>query len=147
MAGKYAFSLNGEHYRGSFESRDEALREAISAARRSVDTPLSVYVGRRVPGDVKASGHARAVLANMTARARDEYGDAGASYLAGITKPQIEKLDEALQMVIQGWLQQNELAPTFSKIEAIGEYPVPATSGERAIGEYSEVQEIGSAEE
>ena len=147
MAGKYAFSLNGEHYRGTFVSRDEAVREAIIAARRSADTPLSVYVGRRVPGDVKASGHARAVLANMTARAREEFGDAAGTYLTEVTKPQIAKLDEALQIVIQGWLQQNELTPNFSKIEAISEYPVPVTSGDRAVGEYSEVQEIGSAEE
>jgi hypothetical protein len=147
MAGKYAFSLNGEHYRGTFSTREEAVGEAIAAARRCDDTPLSVYVGRRVPGDVKASGHARAVLANMTARAREEFGDAAGAYLTDVSKPQIEKLDEALQIVIQGWLQQNELMPTFSKIEAISEYPVPVTSGDRAVAEYAEVQEIGAAEE
>jgi hypothetical protein len=144
MSDKFAYSLNGEHYRGAFGSREEALSEALEAARRPSDTPQTVYVGRRVPADSKAAGHARAVLANMTARAREEFGDAASSYLTGLSKQQIENLDESLQLVILGWLQRNELTPAFFKIEAIGEHPVPRWTADRADDEDGEVHEIGS---
>ncbi|MDP9173072.1 MAG: hypothetical protein M3O30_04295 [Planctomycetota bacterium] len=148
MIGKYTFSLNGDQYLGAFESRSEAVCEAIKAAHRAAQSPATVYVGRMVLGDPKSGGHARAVLANMGARAREEFGDAGSHYLAGLSKPQIESLDEAIELVITGWLQRNELMPTFFKVEAIGEYLVPAEmsvshSGNSVNGE---VQEIGSGD-
>ena len=146
MSGKFAYSLNGEHYRGAFASREEAAAQAIEAAQRADETPPTVYVGRRVPADPKAAGHAPAVLANMTARAREQFGDAASSYLTGLSKQQIEELDEALELVILGWLQRNDLTPAFFKVEAIGEYPVPSSSEQRPIGEYQEVQEIGCGE-
>lgn len=140
---KYAYSLNGEHYSGSYSTRDEALAAAIDAAQRGEVTPQTVYVARRVAADPKASGHARAVLANMSARARDEFGDA--SYLAGLSRQQIENLDKSLELVIRGWLEHNELIPVFSKVEAIGQYPVPNTSTQHAEDDSLEVHEIGVA--
>ncbi|HEY1923304.1 MAG TPA: hypothetical protein VGG44_11190 [Tepidisphaeraceae bacterium] len=144
MSDKFAYSLNGEHYRGAFNTREEAVSEAIAAARRCSDTPQTVYVGRRVPGDCKAAGHARTVVTNMAARAREEFGDDASSYLNGLSKQQIENLDESLQLVILGWLQRNELTPTFFKVEAIGEYTVPRSTFDRSLDEDGEVHEIGS---
>jgi len=140
---KYAYSLNGEHYSGSYSTRDEALAAAIDAAQRGEVTPQTVYVARRVAADPKASGHARAVLANMSARARDEFGDA--SYLAGLSRQQIENLDKSLELVIRGWLEHNELIPVFSKVEAIGQYPVPNSFTQQAEDDSLEVHEIGVA--
>src|SRR5580700_8912453 len=144
MHPKYAFSLNGERYTGSYSPRDEALTAAIEAAHRGEDSPQTVYVGRCVPGDPKASGHARAVLANMSARARGEFGDAGSAYLTGLSKQQVENLDKSLELVIRGWLEHNELMPTFSKVEAIGEYSVPSVSSEGKSDDFREVHEIGT---
>ena len=146
MSGKYAYSLSGDQYRGPFSSREEALAQAMAAARRSSASPQSIYVGRMVPADAKAGGHARAVLSNMTARAREEFGDAATDYLTGITKQQIDKLDEALELVTRNWLQSENLMPTFFKVEAIGEYPVPASPEVETPSDYREVQEIGSGE-
>jgi hypothetical protein len=147
MSDKYAYSLNGDQYRGAFSSRAEATQEAIAAARRAEDTPQSVFVGRVVPASAKADGHARAVISHMAARAREEFGDAASQYLANLSKAQIEELDGALELVVLGWLQQHELIPNFFKVEAIGEISVPTVhSDERAEIEYREVQEIGSGE-
>src|ERR1700683_2204533 len=107
MSYKYAYSLNGEHYRGAFSSRDEAIAEALGAARRSDDTPQSVFVGRMVAANPKAEGHARAVWSHITARAREKFGDAASNYLANLGKPAIEELDAALELVVLGWLQRN----------------------------------------
>jgi hypothetical protein len=157
MSGKYAYSLNGEHYQANFASREEAVAEAIAAAQRAADSPQSVFVGRRVPADPKASGHARAVLAHMAARAREEFGDSASNYLTQLSKPQIEELDAALELTVLGWLSRNDLVPGFFKVEAIGEISVPSLPRSAATGsgldrrstDYSdtrEVQEIGTVD-
>jgi hypothetical protein len=145
MSAQYAFSLNGEHFRGCYPTREEALADAIAAARKCTDSPQSVYVGRRVLADSKASGHARMVLSNMAARAREEFGDTGSPYLTGLSKQQVDSLDEALERTIASWLDNNHLTPTFFKVEAIGQYPVPTSSTDPDMAEFREVQEIGTA--
>jgi hypothetical protein len=145
MHPRYAFSLNREHYTGSFATRDEALTAAIEAARRSEDSPQTVYVGRRVPGDPMAAGHARAILANMNARARAEFGDAGSAYLASLSRHQIENLDKSLELVIRGWLEHNELLPAFSKLESISQHSVPSRIAQPPTDNFAEVHEIGAA--
>jgi hypothetical protein len=146
MTPKYAYSLSGDQYRGPFDTREAALAAAIEAARNSSASPQSVFVGRMVPADAKAGGHARAVLSNMAARAREEFGDAAEEYLVGLPKAEIDKLDEGLELVIRNWLKTSNLMPTFFKVEAIGEYPVPALKEVQDASDYREVQEIGSGE-
>ncbi len=146
MIPQYAYSLSGDQYRGPYATREEALAAAIESARRSPASPQSVFVGRMVAADAKAGGHARAILSNMAARAREEFGDAAEQYLNAIPKAQVENLDQALELVIRNWLQNADLMPTFFKVEAIGEYPVPASKEDRDPGDYREVQEIGSGE-
>jgi len=146
MAAQYAYSLNGGQFRGSYATREEALSDAIADARQRDDAPQTVYVGRRVPADAKASGHARMVLSNMAARAREEFGDMGSPYLTGLSKQQTESLDQALEQTIRSWLDSNGLTPTFFKVDAIGQYSVPSVSSEPSVAEYREVQEIGACE-
>ena len=68
MVGTYAYSLDGQRYVGSFETRQQALTVGLDAARQRQTPPETVYVGRHIPADPKASGHARMILSNMAAR-------------------------------------------------------------------------------
>jgi hypothetical protein len=146
MIGKYAYSFNGDHYRGAFDTREDAIADGIAAARYAESSPQTVFVGRIYSGDPKAGGHARAVISNMAARAREEFGDSASKYLTDLSKNQIESLDEALELVVRGWLHRNELMPTFFKVEAVGEYPVPEIIVSKPTETQREVQEIGSGE-
>jgi hypothetical protein len=147
MHPKYSFSLNREHYSGAYATRDEALTAAFEAAQKSADYPQTVFVGRRVSGDPMAAGHARAILANMNARARAEFGDTGSDYLANLSRQQIENLDKSLDLVIRGWLEHNELLPGFSRVEAISQHSVPTRMAEPATDDFAEVHEIGASGE
>jgi len=147
MHPKYSFSLNREHYSGAYPTRDEALTAALEAAQKSADSPQTVFVGRRVLSDPMASGHARAILANMNARARSEFGDIGSNYLANLSKQQIDNLDRSLDLVIRGWLEHNELLPSFSKVEAISQHSVPPRMAEPATEDFAEVHGIGASSE
>jgi len=144
MHPKYAFSLNRQEFHGSYANREEALTAGIEAARLDQDSPQTVYVAQCVPADSKAAGHARAVLSNMTARAREEFGDAASSFLTKLSRQQVDNLDKSLELVIRGWLEHNELNPGFSKYEAIGQYPVPSVHFSDFAGNSDEIQEIGT---
>jgi len=124
MTGDYAFSLNGEHYRGTFASREEALSEALAAARRGSDSPPMVYVARRVPGDAMAWGHARSIIGHISSRARERFGDGASSYLSALSRQQVADLDKSLQRAIDAWLEANHLTPTFFTYEEISQHPV-----------------------
>src|SRR5687767_14150785 len=102
MPARYAYSLNGENYTGTFESREEALSAALDAAwdPTNLNPPQTVFVGRRVEADPHASGHARTVLREMAWQAHDEVGAPAASYLNKVGDAEIRELDRALEHVL-----------------------------------------------
>jgi hypothetical protein len=145
MIGKYVYSLNGSEYTGHFETREAAESAALFAARRSEMLPEVIYVGRAVAPDTMASGHARAVIAHMTARAREQTADGSFEYLAELSKPQIDDLDKALETTVLGWLAKHELLPTFFRVESISEHPVPNPAEKRQATVEKEVYDLGVA--
>jgi len=143
MIGKFAYSLNGSEYTGQFATRGAAETAAIDAARRSPAAPATVYVGRMVGPDTMAGGHARAVLANMIARAREQAADDGDGYLANVSKSQTDELDAALENSILGWLAKHELLPTYFRVESISEHTVPLASAKKNSAAEGEVYDLG----
>ena len=144
MPARYAYSLNGENYTGTYTARDEALRAAIEAAGESLDPPQTIYVARRVEADPHAAGHARTVLREMAWQAHDEVGASAATYLHTLSDDQVNELDRAIEKVVLEWLRRNELLPTYFKVEAISEHPVPQPRA-KALGAQGgrEVNQVG----
>ena len=144
MPARYAYSLNGENYTGTFAARDEALAAGVHAARESLDPPQTIYVARRVEADPHASGHARTVLREMAWQAHDEVGASAANYLHKLNDDQINELDLALEKVVLEWLRRNDLLPSYFKVEAISEHPVPQPPA-RALrsSDTEEVHQVG----
>jgi LPS sulfotransferase NodH len=60
----------------------------------------------------------------MSARAREQFGEAASSYLCSLAEHSIVNLDKSLELVIRGWLESNGLTPAFFTYEAISQYPV-----------------------
>jgi hypothetical protein len=143
MVGTYAYSLDGQRYIGSFETREQALTVALDAAKQRENPPETVFVGRSIPVNAKASGHARMIISNMAARAREEAGDAGDDYLQQVSKPQIEELDQALENTVLGWLTKHHMLPKFFRVESISEYAVPIVPRTATSGGNNEVHDLG----
>jgi hypothetical protein len=127
MPARFAYSLNGENYIGSFASREEALSAALDAAGDplNLNPPQTVFVGRRVEADPHASGHGRTVLREMAWQAHDEVGAPAAKYLNKVGDPEIQELDGAIEQVVLDWLRKHNLLPTYFRVEGISEHPVP----------------------
>jgi len=145
MPARYAYSLNGENYRGTFATREEALNAAMEGARDPLlpIPPQTVFVARRVEADPHAAGHARTVLREMAWQAHDEVGAPAANYLKKVGEDQIKELDIAIEKVLYEWLRKNELLPHYFKVEGISEHPVPELPSVMSGGEGREVNQLG----
>ena len=147
MKGTYAYSLDRETFTGVYGTRAEAFAAGCAAAERGYTQLTEIYVGQRVGGDAQANLHAWEVIKEMRERARAAAGDEAAEYLKHVTEEQARDLDGALEATLQRWLANYKLTPTFFRIEAVSEHPLPSvahatfgSNGER------EVSEIGESE-
>ena len=126
MRGSYAYSFDRETFEGTYETRDQAYRAAVARAavlNIAGDTPI--YTGQRMAADAQAAGHAREVCNSMRRRAKETVGELSAGYLKKVTEEQLTDLDRALEAVIGRWLANYKLAPTWYKIGAVSEHPMP----------------------
>src|SRR3954467_3552407 len=124
MSGRYAYSLDRETFLGQFDSRADALRAALTAARQQSGPPTEVYIGLKIAGDTQSTGHAEHVIERMIDRARTR-NDSAARYLRNVNEQEEADLDAALSEAINAWLKKHDRMPTFFRVEAISEHPVP----------------------
>jgi hypothetical protein len=143
----YCYSFDRETFTGSYNSRKDAFKAALVSAAESDSSFTSVYIGERVAGDPQASGHAAPVVEAMMERARTTAGDDAYRYLAVVTQQQLNDLDGAIEQVILRWQQLHQLKPTFFKIAAVSEHPLPAAGRiASSEGESDEVSEMGTSD-
>ncbi len=146
MRGTYAFSLDRESFTGVFNTRKEAFQAGCQAAERLGAQINEIYVGQRVGGDPQANLHAYELIKSMRDRARSAAGDEARRYLSEVTEAQANDLDGAIEVVISRWLANYKLAPSFFRIEAISEYPLPTVTHATFGQQDREVTEIGESE-
>jgi hypothetical protein len=140
----YSYSLDRQVWTGRFSSRKEAADAAIVRAVKQALPPETVYVGQRIDPDLRAYGHARGIMETMRRRVREDNGDVADGFLRGVTDQQIAELDRAMESTIVDWLVRSSLEPTWVRIEAVGEYPLPAASRAGSNGNATpEVHDLG----
>jgi hypothetical protein len=143
----FAYSFDRETFVGSFESRAQAFEAAVRRAQEMNNQVDQVYVGLRVPGDAQAAGHARELIKTMRKRAAAAFGDAASDYLFSVTPEQQRDLDGAIETTVLRWLQNYRLTPTFNRIEAISEHPIPTVSAAASSSSReSEVYDLGESD-
>ena len=146
MRGTYAYSLDRESFTGVFNSRTEAFEAGCAAADRMNASITEIYVGQRVAGDPQANLHAWEIIKSMRERARAAAGDDAHDYLSHVSEDQARDLDGALESTILRWLGNYKLGPTFFRIEAVSEHPLPTTTHATFGKPEREVTEIGEGD-
>jgi hypothetical protein len=144
----FAYSFDRETFFGSFDSRAAAFDAAVRRAGELNNQVDQVYIGLRVPGDPQASGHARELIKTLRTRAaaaRGE-GEGDDAYLANVTSEQMRDLDGAIETTILRWLQNYRLMPTFYRVEAISEHPIPTAASITQSTREREVQDLGESQ-
>src|SRR2546423_1016024 len=104
-----------------------------------------IYVGQGVAGGPQANLHAWEIIKSMRERARAAAGDDDAhDYLSHVSEEQARDLDGALESSILRWLGNYKLGPTFFRIEAVSEHPLPCTGAHATFGKPDrEVSNLG----
>jgi len=125
VKGTFAYSLDRETFTGIFNTREEAFHAGCYAAERLHANITEVYVGQRVAGDPQADLHAWELIKSMRDRARAGVGDDAAGYLGHVSESQAKDLDGAIEAALLRWLTNYKLMPSFFRIEAVSEHPVP----------------------
>lgn len=142
----FAYSFDRETFHGNYETRQEALRQALGRLRESDESAEMIYVGKRVPVDPGSSGLAELILGAMRRRVRDQTGDAASQYLLRVDEHALAELDSEIDRIVRAWLAKHQLQPTHTRIVAISEHPVPTPRMLRSDNGESEVTELGETE-
>jgi len=143
---RFGYSLYGDHFSGSYATREAALAAAVAAARSEAEPPLTVYVGRLVAVDPEAAGHAEHVIARMRDCARATGVEGSELYLRGVTETQEADLDRAIAAAVGLWLQHHNLMPGATDVQGVSEHPVPATPMASASRDGREVATLGTSD-
>jgi hypothetical protein len=122
---QYAYSLNGENWKGAFPTREQALGTAFQRCDGVSDPPGSVFVGEIPTTEAFADHLGHALIIELRRRARTRGADNAIEYLRDVTTAEIKQLDEAIEAALMSWLQANHLLPDSAKIRSISEHPVP----------------------
>jgi hypothetical protein len=140
----YAYSLDRQIWAGRYPSRKEAAEAAIARAIKETSPPETVYVAQRIEPDLRAYGHARAIIETMRRRVREDNGDVADGYLRGLGEDVIADLDGVVENAIVEWLNRSGLVPGWVRIEAVGEYPLPSAQARYSVsGTDREVRDLG----
>lgn len=139
MRGSYAFSFDRDSFEGAFDTREQAYRAAVArAGELNIAADTALYTGQRMAANPQADAHARQVLNSMRRRAKEMFGEDAGGYLKAVTEDQLIDLDRAVEAVVSRWLANYKLAPTWYRIGAVSEHPMPlvrqvASSSEREV--------------
>jgi len=140
----YSYSLDRQVWVGRFSSRNEAAEAAVARAIKESTPPETVYVAQRIEPDLRAYGHARGIIETMRRRVREDNGDIADAYLRGVNDKQIADLDRSMEATITAWLARSGLEPSWVRIEAVGEYPLPSVGQRGSMnGTDREVSDLG----
>lgn len=122
MFKQYAFSFDRESFQGEFATREQAAEAGLRAAVANLNNVAAVYVGKRVPTDPQADGHAEQIAKSMRQRLTARAGDA--AYLPAADEHALADLDAEVAKTIVEWLKRHELMPP-ARVKSLSEHALP----------------------
>lgn len=126
---KYSYSLDEEYgYTGDFDSIEDAFADAIDQAKlenedldedEKIET---VYAGRVMEFVPRID--AGSIIELLQEKADDEAGEAACDYLEGVSKEEVELLEEMLTETFNQWADKTNNRPNFYTVAYIEERKV-----------------------
>jgi hypothetical protein len=119
---RYAYSLDGKIYVGSFESRDAAKRGALFDNRHVLEARTSVDVWTAIRGTSPRAGELVPSGERLLSLMKDQLGggEAAAAWFAkleGLPEETIERLRHRVVEAFEGWTGSLGLHPRFFSVE------------------------------
>lgn len=107
MKKDWCYSFNGENYSGSFETKEDAIAEAIAEN----ETNETIWVGQAIAPTISVSPDH--LIDEVYEDVRDQCGEYADGFLEHIDDKARKALEERVNAVFNTWLKEFEYEPTF----------------------------------
>lgn len=112
MSIKYCYSTNGENFDGDFDSREEAIYEAVCLF--NLEVGQVVFTAESAPISARQLIRADHVIDNIQCAAADLAGEAGADYLSCVSTEHMYELES----IISEWMERVDPVYFFGVIDS-----------------------------
>lgn len=109
LAGKWGYSRDEEHYHGDFDTKEEAIAEALALEEESF------VVGQYRDPNLEVD--ADRVIDQIVEEAYDAGGDCVEGWLSRIPQKQMDELSKKLSTVFQNWMVRHKYQPSFGLVD------------------------------
>ena len=123
MTGKWCYSHDEEHFYGDFDTKEEAIEEAIYALDETGADFAMIWVGEEADISIHLCAHV--VLDQLAEDAYEEAGEHAEKFLQHVEKEHEEELEKELNQVIKTWMKKHKYEPTFYTVKNVEEIKVP----------------------
>lgn len=114
---KYAYSFDGINYKGNFNARSQARREALAEIVAAGEKDTTFFVGKitNAPCPTICGG---AIIEDMQAAAEcyEHGGEYAEGWLADVTPEEVALLENALTATFKNWARKHGHLPTWQGV-------------------------------
>lgn len=121
---EFAYSFDNETYGSTYNSVEEALRDAAYELEHmsNTDKPDQIFVGECQVYKPSLLTCGYDVIEAIQCDAHEEGGEYAEGYLDDATKEQVEELENDLDDVFQKWVEKYKLQPNFYTVSVYKTY-------------------------
>lgn len=107
----WCYSFNEENFHGEFDSKQDAISEALELYKQEGEEGDFIWIGRCVP--VTLTVDSDSVLEELSERAGYQVGEIACGYLDDVKKEHMNVLDERLTSIVKDWMKEFQYEPHF----------------------------------
>ena len=115
--GKWCYSFNEENYEGDFETKEQAIEEAIWYYKDDELDQDFIYVGQTKA--IILGVNVDRIIEDVGENAYDQAGEYAEDYLSNVTVQDGSILEERLNNVLLAWMKEFKYEPKFWTVENV----------------------------
>lgn len=109
--GKWCYSFNKENYEGYFETREQAIEEAIYYYKDNEEDQDFIWIGQTK--NISLGVNVDRIIEDLGEEAYDEAGEYAEDYLSDVTLNHQSILEDRLNKVLIAWTKEFKYEPNF----------------------------------
>ena len=109
--GKWCYSFNEENYEGDFDTKEQAIAEAMYYYKDDEKDQDFIWVGQTK--SLSLGVNVDSVLENLSEEAYDLAGEYAEDYLSNVKLNHQKVLEERLNFVLESWMKEFKYEPNF----------------------------------
>jgi hypothetical protein len=109
--GKWCYSFNEENFEGDFETKEQAIEEAIWYYKDYEKDQDFIWIGQTK--NISLGVNIDSIIEDLSEEAYDEAGEYAEDYLSDVTLSHQKVLEERLNEVMVAWMKEFKYEPNF----------------------------------